>query len=312
MTPEHGNLGDHAITQAETMLLDRMHIPYICVSTDKLKDWEYRGLLHVMNGRTILVNGGGNLGTIWFSLERVIRGVIQANPDSNILILPNSMYYHHDETGRKERDASKEIYNAHPNLTVYAREKYTFEVAKELYRNVKLVPDMALLLNCSEPVFQREGCVICLRTDKEKTRTNEEDEEIMRQTRQLFGEKISYRDMNLQHPVLPENRAAELSRQIAAFKRAKLVITDRLHGMVFCAISGTPCVVINSQSPKVKGCYEWIRDLGYIRFCDDVSQLTDIIQSLPSGVHPYDNAALQPYFSELEKDILSAAKKPRR
>ena len=118
--------------------------------------------------------------------------------------------------------------------------------------------------------------------------------------------------MYLQHPVLPENRAAELSRQIAAFKRAKLVITDRLHGMVFCAISGTPCVVINSQSPKVKGCYEWIRDLGYIRFCDDVSQLTDIIQSLPSGVHPYDNAALQPYFSELEKDILSAAKKPRR
>ena len=212
MTPEHGNLGDHAITLSETLLFDQMHIPYICISTGKLREWETKRLLHVMNGRTILVNGGGNLGTLWFSLERVIRDVIQSNPDSNILILPNTMYYHDDEYGRKECEASKVVYNAHPNLTIYAREQDTYQTAKTLYRNVKLVPDMAFLLNYSDPPLQREGCVLCLRSDKEKTRTDAEETEILRQVRLLFGEKVSFRDMNVQHPVLPENRTAELQK----------------------------------------------------------------------------------------------------
>ncbi len=204
------------------------------------------------------------------------------------------------------------VYNAHPNLTIYAREQDTYQTAKTLYRNVKLVPDMAFLLNYSDPALQREGCVLCLRSDKEKTRTDAEEAEILRQVRLLFGEKVSFRDMNILHPVLPENRATELQKQLESFKRAKVVITDRLHGMIFCAVTATPCVVINSKSPKVKGCYEWIRDLEFIRFCDDVSQLSYIIQSLPTANLSYDNTAMLPYFAELEKDIRAAVDKSKK
>ncbi len=305
MTPTHGNLGDHAITQAETLMLERLHIPYIDVPTELLKDWEDKDMLHAMNGRTILINGGGNLGTIWFSLERVIRGVIQANPKSRILILPNTMYYHDDERGREELEASKAIYNAHPSLTVYAREKTTYDLAKKLYDHVKLVPDLALALNYSLPAFERDGCVMCLRSDKERTRTEEDEAEIMRQTRQLFGDKVRIGDMNVNHAISPEDREEEIKKQCDLFKKAQVVVTDRLHGMIFCAITGTPCVVINSQSPKVKGCYEWIKDLDYIRFCEDIRQLSAVIQSLPEGNLLYDNAPLLPYFRELESDIQS-------
>lgn len=309
MMPEHGNLGDHAIAYAASLILEQLKIPFIPVSTEKLKDWQHKNMLHVMNGRTILINGGGNLGTIWFSLEKVIRDVIRSNPESKIMILPNTMYYHEGEKGEKELAASERIYNAHKQLTVFAREKETFRLATEHYKNVKLVPDLALYLNYSEESFPRSGCLLCLRTDKEKTRTQSEDDEIMRQISSLFKDKISFRDMNVGYSILSVNRAKEIKKQCDLFKHAQVVITDRLHGMIFCAITGTPCVVIDSRSPKVKGCYEWIRDLPYIRFCDDVSQLSDIIRSLPKESLQYDNSFLGPYFDELKKDICSAAGK---
>lgn len=305
MTPEHGNLGDHAIAYAATKMLDQLHIPFITVSTERLREWQYKKLLHVMNGRPILINGGGNLGTIWFSLELIIRDVIRDNPDSNIMILPNTMYYHDDEKGRKELLATETIYNAHPRLTVYAREKITYQSAAEHFHRVKLVPDLALYLDDSKAQGKRSGCLLCLRSDREKKRTQEEDAEVLRQVRKLFGENIAYRDMNVGHPISPDEREAELKAQCGLFKQAQLVITDRLHGMIFCAITGTPCVVINSQSPKVKGCYEWIEGLHYVRFCDDVKHLTDTILTLPEEGQNYDNSHLIPYFDELKRDFLS-------
>lgn len=54
------------------------------------------------------------------------------------------------------------------------------------------------------------------------------------------------------------------------FQKSKLVITDRLHGMVFCAISGTPCIAFSNYNHKVKGTYDWIKDLDYIKYVDNI------------------------------------------
>lgn len=89
------------------------------------------------------------------------------------------------------------------------------------------------------------------------------------------------------------------------------MITDRLHGMIFCAITGTPCVVINSKSPKVRDCYEWIKDLDYIQFCDDIDNLSAAMQTVSKGSHRYDNSKLLPYYEELKTDILETVDKHR-
>ena len=57
----------------------------------------------------------------------------------------------------------------------------------------------------------------------------------------------------LSYDVSVEKREEELKRKFNEFKSAKLVVTDRLHGMVFAAITGTNCIVINSKSPKNEG-----------------------------------------------------------
>ena len=41
--------------------------------------------------------------------------------------------------------------------------------------------------------------------------------------------------------------------------------------MIFAYITHTPCIALDSLSHKIKGCYEWISDCGYIRVADNVT-----------------------------------------
>jgi pyruvyl transferase EpsI len=99
------------------------------------------------------------------------------------------------------------------------------------------------------------------------------------------------------------DRLRELTAKFELFASSELVVTDRLHGMVFCAITGTPCVVLDSKSPKVRGCYEWIRELPYIRFVEDASQVKEAYLSISQKNHCYENTHLLHYYEELAADL---------
>ena len=58
--------------------------------------------------------------------------------------------------------------------------------------------------------------------------------------------------MMSERPVTKENRVEIIMDKFKDFQKSELVITDRLHGMVFCAISGTPCIVFGNYNQKVK------------------------------------------------------------
>lgn len=56
------------------------------------------------------------------------------------------------------------------------------------------------------------------------------------------------------------------------FKSAKLVITDRLHGMIFCYLTNTPCLVFQNNNHKVRETYEWIKGNKNITLVEEFSQ----------------------------------------
>lgn len=304
LTPEHGNLGDHAIAQSEQIMFRKLGISVIEVTGKELLRRQRLHLLKLMNGRPILVHGGGFLGTIWFDAEVLLRDVIAKNHRSGILLLPNTVFYENTEHGQQELKKSEEIYNAHPNLEIFLREPLSYRFAKQHYRNVSLVPDMVMLQNRSDAVAQRSGCLLCLRGDHERTRSAEDEATIRECVARRFGENVFNRDMVVDYPIPTAARDQELDRQYRAFRSAELVVTDRLHGMVFSAVTGTPCVVIDSMSPKVRGCYEWLSHLDYIRFCDDIAHFPELCDSLPKGGRAYDNADLLSRFAPLEDAIL--------
>ncbi len=304
LTPEHTNLGDHAIAISEIELLRKCGIDYVEITGHQLEEFRQNRLLGLMNSYPILINGGGNLGTLWFGIEQLMRDIIKSNPKSEIIIMPNTFYYEDTAWGREELSNSIRLYNKHKRLHIYARENTSFERMKSIYKDVHLTPDMVLSQNKCVENTSRNGCLLCLRNDREKTITDSEKEALLKNLTMVFGSNIKYTDTHSIEPVLPKDRKNALEQKYSEFRDSKLVITDRLHGMIFAAITGTPCIVINSQSPKVLGCYEWIKNLNYIKFCNDVSTIADVINSIADVEYKYDETVFEHYFETLGKNLL--------
>lgn len=302
-TPIHENLGDHAIALAEMAILDELGISYTEITQPEIHKLKEFGLLRLFNNTKVFINGGGNLGTLWFDVEKDFRDIMLAAPNADILIFPSTIYYENTDFGRSEFERSKEIYNNHKSLSLYAREKFSYEIMHNAYNNVKLIPDMVFSLNKCKPNPLRDGAILCLRNDLEKTLSKEEDLLIYNQVHQIFGDKITTTDMCVGHNVSVANRETELNQKFELFRNAELVITDRLHCMIFCVITGTPCIVVNSKSPKVIGCYEWVKDFECIKFADNLSDIIDLYNSIPKKEFNYDNSKFMPLYETLKEDI---------
>ena len=86
-------------------------------------------------------------------------------------------------------------------------------------------------------VYKRQ----CLRSDKESVMNHQNVDEIESFLKDRISE-IRYTDTQMDN-YCKENRELLLKQKIKEFQSAELVITDRLHGMIFAAITGTPCTV---------------------------------------------------------------------
>lgn len=303
MTPTHTNMGDNAITLAAEELLSKSKVDYVEITIAQLHELHSYGFLNILNKYPILINGGGNLGTLWFDVEQLIRDIIINNPKSSIMILPSTIYYEDSKWGNEELERAEQIYNAHKDLTIYARERISFEELKKHFNNVKIAPDLVLSLNKSDRASERKGCLMCLRSDCEKTIFEDEEVLLVDKMHRLFGERVIYSDTCSEKSVSVHKREEFLEKKLDEFRRSELVITDRLHGMVFSAITGTPCIVINSKSPKVKGCYEWIKHLDYISFCDDIRNVEYTYENMSKQSCCYDNKKLSSCYRDLCENI---------
>ena len=67
---------------------------------------------------------------------------------------------------------------------------------------------------------------------------------------------------------------------------AEVVVTDRLHGMIFCAITGTPCVVIRSFDHKVLEGFRWLKDVPSMKLVEnpDAAEVLGAIEELSRPV----------------------------
>ena len=50
--------------------------------------------------------------------------------------------------------------------------------------------------------------------------------------------------------------------------------------MIFAAITGTPCLAFDNSSGKVKGVFEWIKNINSIIFLDQITTKEDILAKL--------------------------------
>lgn len=304
-TPEHRNLGDHAIAWAEKRMLQEMNVDFFEISGASLYPLAAYGYLSLLNGACVLVNGGGNIGNLWMSIEQMNRDLVQRNPDSKICFFPNSMCYTEDTAGRKEMRITQEIFDRHPSLTVYAREEISFHAMSKIFKNVRLCPDMVLSLqDCFDLSESRDGCIVCLRDDAEKMLTDIERKRVFQNAESLFGDRVRESSTLTETNVGIHEREYAVKKKLFEFSGAELVITDRLHGMIFCAITGTKCIVLNSRSPKMRGCYTMLEKLGYIKM-SEADNIAKVYHSLSSYPNKFERIFTAEQMTHFQNEIFS-------
>ena len=173
------------------------------------------------------------------------------------------------------------------------------------------VPDIVLSLNFSEKVFNRDGILFCFRNDKEKI-FNDTEICLLEKLAKDIGKKITKTDTVITENVFSTNRKQLLEEKLGEFKSSELVITDRLHGMIFSVITGTPCIAINNISKKIQGVKElWLKDIPYIEFCDSISQIsqTMIYKMCSMGIQKYNQNIFDDYWKKIIESVKQAVEK---
>lgn len=271
-TPTHDNIGDIAIAVAEVKFLQQCGYTKV-VNLTIAECWESYGCIAKLLPRKapVFLHGGGNMGDI-YNDEQLRRTILPSLEGHAIIVFPQSIYYTDTERGTKEEALSIRYYNNNM-VTIFAREQKSYEIMRSLYKNanVLFVPDIVLSLKAIDFKEPRSGIQLCFRDDQEKLMSDEKIKELARRLHQK-GYKTRYTSMIYprQIPVSDwENVVREKMKQIGT---AKLLITDRLHGMVFSALTQTPCIVFGNNHHKVIGVYQWISHLNYIRFAESVEE----------------------------------------
>lgn len=305
MTLLGGNLGDQAITIAESQLFSKIH--FVEMPCENMNSYvkHIKLIKKLIGNEAILFTGGGYLGTLWYpSAEVYVRKIIKEFPHNPIILLPNTCYYENTLWGDYEFEKSKDIYNTHNNLKVFVREAFSYELIKKCYKNVILIPDMVMFLDESKKNVVREGVLLCLRHDLEKSMTLDQTTTLESVLRAKFGSLI-VTDTVIQKKVSRIKREKEVKEKLKQFQTSELVVTDRLHGMIFAAITGTPCIVLKSKSHKLQGCYEWIKKLEYIRILDSIEDVDSVCCEIVGKKFQYDNSEMKKYFDELRDYVYS-------
>ncbi|MBY0014443.1 polysaccharide pyruvyl transferase family protein [Paenibacillus typhae] len=302
-SPEHDNLGDHAITMAQMNFLKKAFPDYTLIEivADRLT-YNWKCLEQYSTRDDIFVlQGGGNFGIEYFREEEVRRRIITKFPNNKIILFPQTIYFGDTELGRKEFKKTQSIYSAHRDLTLVAREKTSYELMKEGFKHNKvlLTPDIVMSLDITDPPRERSGVLMCIRADKESI-FNEAQKKIINDSVSKAFDQITYSDTCIIRYVSVEEREHELYSLWNQFKEAELVITDRLHGMIFAAITSTPCIALGNYNYKVVGSYEWIKHLGYIKFTNDISQIPELMDELSKIPAPrYNNDFSTKHYNQI-------------
>lgn len=303
-TPKHGNLGDQALAQAEFLFFQDMLPEYTIVELNGVIIVHLLGLIRLLIRREdiIAIHAGGYLGDLWALEEKQIMNLIRGLYNHRIIIMPQTCYYKDYLSSQIFKD-NKEFYSKFSNISFVMREgnSYNFFIDSEFYKkeNIHLLPDMVTYLSPKTQFTPKDTMLLCFRDDHEKV-IGDEIVEQLREISSELGLEIKLTSMVMNYDIYPYDREEELQKKFNEFASSKIVVTDRLHGMLFAAVNNTPCIAFDNVSKKVSGVYEWVKDTSAVRLINPTDLNLQLFKDLLSeDVPEYDNKNLQDKFLEL-------------
>lgn len=282
-SPDYSNLGDHAIAMGERIFFEKYFPEYDVIEiscTEYMKE-NLRIKPAILKEDILFVTGGGYIGSAWLRMSDMASHIIQTYSDNKVIILPQTMFFENNRFGQSEKERIKEIYTQKKDMLIAAREEKTYDLLKEMFAGSvrkEICPDMALLLHdLFRGEKKREGALICIREDQESTGV---DSSCIKACVENLGIESREFSTVVDYEVVLNNRESALTECLAEIASAKVVITDRLHCMIFCAITNTPCVVMDNLNGKVFAVKKRLTKFRNITSCVDVQVLPEQIQQV--------------------------------
>ncbi|PLT29568.1 polysaccharide pyruvyl transferase family protein [Peribacillus deserti] len=285
-SPSYTNIGDQAIAYAIEKFI-RNHFPY----------YEYIEIMDYANDEGIELvkeiikeddivgyTGGGNLGSLYLDIEEDRRKVFESFKNYKTISFPQSVYFEDTEEGQTEKKKTQDAYHQNPNLTIAARENQTVDVVKETFRSpVIYTPDMVLSLDIEPRDLHREGVLFVLRADKEKVTEEDFISELMSWAEETGSVERTDTVLSEVDIIDYKDREKYFMKTLDKIASSKLIITDRLHAMIFSIMTKTPCLVFGNSYGKAKHSYiDWLSEINFVEYTDkkDIDQLKPIIERL--------------------------------
>lgn len=272
----NGNLGDQALVYASKKFFHKVVPDVEVISIANVDIFSSLKTLksEIRPNDVIVWSGGGNIGTIYPTAELARWDVFEIFKNHKIIILPQSTAFSSNSTDFLEKSVS--AYSKHRDIVVFLREQKSFDFFQLHYPTIKsfLVPDIVFSL---EHEFTRwneinggakeSGVLTLLRSDVEKVGVDLS--KFVHLSEKMFGsvfESDTFVDVNFVDDLNRKKLLEEKWRQIASHE---LVVTDRLHGMIFSYLTKTPAVVFRNNNWKIESTYlTWLENVDFIKLVD--------------------------------------------
>ena len=287
--PNYANVGDSAIWLGQIAFLTRemQATPsYIC-ATSQFSAAELRA--KAPDG-PILINGGGNFGTLWRHHQKLRLDAMRAFPGRPIIQLPQSIHFDGEEAIVETADAIRQ----HGAFTLLVRDHKSFDFARKHFDcAVHLCPDMAFYIGATQPHRPKDNFLFLMRSDKEKVdaaaiasipeggdvtdwlKESRRRLRILRWMGHLKGIMRGDNGMVSAYNALALNR---YWRGVEILSRGRVVITDRLHAHIMSTLLDIPHVALDNSYGKVGGFIEaWTKPYVGLR------RATTIDEALTAG-----------------------------
>lgn len=287
------NLGDLAITFSQIRLLkeefpDANIVPVPSVETYSAVKTIRR---YIRKNDLITILGGGNMDDTYISLENARLYIIRSFKHNRIISFPQTYAFSNTKKGRRREKTSQKVYERNRNLTIFVREQLSFEKIKSALpgTDIRYCPDTVLSLKLPIKSAIRDKVLICLRKDAERRTRSDFSDKLIGEAEKHYQRIIARDTVDIS---LAECQMDTYERTLNEFwsmiQECQVVITDRLHCMIFCIINRTPCIVLDNSNHKISAIYDaWLKNIPFITMADDNDAAAVVAKSLQLSAKSY-------------------------
>lgn len=212
------------------------------------------------------------------------RYLLKEFPKNRILFMPGTAEF----AASDELSKTANLFNTHKKALLLARDQVSFKMlsAKLDKERIRLFPDIVTCMigRVDEPKGNnREGVLVCKRIDGEKVLTDKNMDGFIDNIRTEVN-KVSMTDMMFEqsYEYVMLHATETISAKLRLFASYQVLVTDRLHGMIYALISNTPVVVLPTYNHKVREAAKWFKEYypESVFFCETLEEAEDRTKEL--------------------------------